>query len=430
MLVQFSVANYLSFKSEATLSLLASKLKSKNKSLDKNSTFESIHGLMILRTAVLYGANASGKSNIFKALRVMKTLVINSSKESQADEEIDVMPFLLNTVSKDQPSRFEIIFIHNKCLFEYKFSCTATHITEESLSIKGEDDIREKMLFERSNEVIKVHKSFSEGEGLERRTRANALFVSVCANFDGSISSEIIKWFRSIRVISGINDFGTMGFTAKKLQESESHSKILKILDVFDIGISNIRVSDPKDNVPNELAKDLRELFEKKHKSKFEVSFESKSIVTEHHVFDDAGKQVGIIDFNLEKNESEGTKKLIALSAPFIDALENSYILFLDELDARLHPLLSLQIVNLFNCHQKNSGNAQLITATHNTNLLDKEILRRDQVWLTSKNSRGESTLNSLAEYKVRNDASFEKDYMSGKYGGIPLLGNLDNFLE
>ncbi|MGC4010036.1 MAG: AAA family ATPase [Pseudomonas sp.] len=197
-----------------------------------------------------------------------------------------------------------------------------------------------------------------------------------------------------------------MGFTAKKLQDVEYYSKILKTLDVFDIGISNIKVSDVKSELPGGMAKELKKIFEKTVGGKFEISSGPASISTEHQVFDDSGEKVGYVDFNLELNESEGTKKLIALSAPFIDALENSYILFLDELDARLHPVLSLQIINLFNCHQNNSGNAQLVTATHNTNLLDKDVLRRDQIWLTAKSSRGESVLNSLAEYKVRNDAS------------------------
>ncbi|MGC4010037.1 MAG: AAA family ATPase [Pseudomonas sp.] len=171
MLVQLSVKNYLSFRDEATLSLLASKLKSKNKELDKNSTFETVHGLSLLRTAVIYGANASGKSNIFKALRFMKMMVVNSSKESQADaEQIDVAPFLLNTKSRDEPSSFEVIFVHDKCLFEYKLSCTSEKIVQESLSMRAEGESREKILFEREFGEIEVTKHFPEGKGLERRT--------------------------------------------------------------------------------------------------------------------------------------------------------------------------------------------------------------------------------------------------------------------
>ncbi|AYN85729.1 ATP-binding protein [Pseudomonas aeruginosa] len=154
------------------------------------------------------------------------------------------------------------------------------------------------------------------------------------------------------------------------------------------------------------------------------ISFDIGRISTEHKVFDENGKAAGLIEFDLEKNESEGTKKLVALSGPLIDVLENSLILFIDEFDARLHPVISKQLISIFNNSPKNNNNAQLIVASHDTNLLDKDLLRRDQIWFTEKDIYGSSHLNSLLEYRVRNDASFEKDYISGKYGAIPLLGD------
>lgn len=424
MLIQFTVENFLSFRDEAVLSMLASKRRSKDKSLDLNSTFQTPHNLKLLKTAVIYGANASGKSNIFKAIRFMKSMVINSSKESQAEEEIEVSPFLLNPRTADAPSRFEIIFIHNKNLFEYSFSATANEITEEQLIFTPENEEKEKILFKRAGDSIQISKDFPEGEGLEKRTRDNALFLSVCANFDGEISSEIISWFRTIRVVSGVTDMAIMPFTSKKIKDKDFNQKILKLLDVFDLGITNLKINDASE-APDfilELSASLKKRFGPN------VEFNRQAqISSEHIVYDDNGKALGTIDFDLDKNESEGTKKLVAMSAPFIDALDKSYILFLDELDARLHPLLSLQILKLFNCASNNPNNAQLITATHSTNLLDKDTLRRDQIWLTTKDGYGSSRLTSLLEYKVRNDASFEKDYMSGKYGGVPLLGDLNS---
>lgn len=428
MLIQFSVKNFLSFRDEAVLSMLASKRRSIDKSLDENATFEAPFDFKLLKSAVIYGANASGKSNIFKALRFMKGMVINSSKESQADEEIDVSPFLLNPRTSAQPSHFEVIFIHNNTYYEYSFSASAKKIETENLIIRKSPHEKERTLFSRAGNEIKVHREFPEGKGLEKRTRDNALFLSVCANFDGAISASVISWFRTVRVISGLSDVSFMPFTSKKLKEKESNEKILKFLDAFDIGIKNIKISDVDANsmLPPNMVKELTATFAKRFGPNVEFNAGSK-ISTEHTVFDDNGNDLGPVYFDLEKNESDGTKKLVALSAPFIDALENSYILFLDELDARLHPILSLQILKLFNCQIKNSKHAQLVAATHSTNLLDKEHLRRDQIWLTTKDGHGSSSLISLLEYKVRNDASFEKEYIAGKYGGIPLIGELDS---
>lgn len=428
MLIQFSVENFLSFRDEAVLSMLASKRRSVDKSLDQNATFETPFDLKLLKSAVIYGANASGKSNIFKALRFMKNMVINSSKESQAEEEIEVSPFLLNPRTVNKPSRFEAIFIHNNIYYEYSLSASAQRIESEHLIIKKSAHEKERTLFTRTGSEIKVYRDFPEGKGLEKRTRDNALFLSVCANFDGGTSSNVISWFRSVKIISGLSDMGFMPFTTKKLKDRESNLKILKFLDAFDIGIKNIKISDADSNsmLPPGLLKDLTATFSKRFGPNIEFNAGSK-ISTEHTVFDDEGNDLGSVYFDLDKNESDGTKKLVALSAPFIDALENSYVLFLDELDARLHPILSLQILKLFNCQLKNSRHAQLVTATHSTNLLDKDNLRRDQIWLTTKDGHGSSNLTSLLEYKVRNDASFEKEYMAGKYGGIPFLGELDS---
>lgn len=429
MLVQFSVKNFMSFREEAVLSMWAAKIRSKDKELDAKSAFDAGFGIKLLKTAVIYGANASGKSNIFKAMRFMKSLAINSSKESQKDEEIEVSPFLLNTLSINQPSEFSVIFIHNEKMYEYSFAASKTRIEFEQLKIKSKGDEREHVLFSRSGEKIEVTDHFPEGDGLEKRTRDNALFLSVCANFDGDISSEVISWFRRVKIINGLKDMGMMPFTSEKIKEAESNQKILRLLEAFDIGITNIKVTEiSEESIPPEF-----KVFQKAFKGlpgKLQYGSPAGRIFTEHNVFDESGKAAGVVDFNIETNESEGTQKLIALSAPLIDALENSLILFLDELDARLHPLLSLQILKLFNCNQKNSNNAQLIAATHSTNLLDKDVIRRDQVWLTSKNIIGESTLTSLIEYKVRNDASYEKDYLSGKYGAIPFIGEIGSLFH
>ena len=139
---------------------------------------------------------------------------------------------------------------------------------------------------------------------------------------------------------------------------------------------------------------------------------------------------IGVAVFDFEKQESEGTQKIFALAGPLIDTLKNGRVLFVDEIDARLHPLLTIAIIRLFNSAATNSKNAQLIFTTHDTNVLSADVLRRDQVWFTEKDRYGASLLYSLLEYKPRNDSSLAKNYLQGRYGAIPVLGGLASFFD
>lgn len=433
MFVQFSFKNYLSFKDEATLSMLAAKIKSKDKNLDKRSVFNAFPDIDLLKTGVIYGANGSGKSNVFSALSFMKKMVINSSKESQADEDINVLPFKLNPRYEDEPSSFEMIFIINNKLYEYTFAAVRNKITSETLSVieKNKDEV---ILFERSAKEINVHKQFKEGIGLEKRTRRNALFLSVCANFDGEVSKSVIRWFRKIRVIQGMSDIGYLPFTVKLLDDENKRKKIKSIIDMFDLDIVNISKSQVEQTEKKE-SELLDAIFTTiKKDSRFKnVSLPQHNplgVSTTHNRFNDDGVFVDTINFELGENESEGTKKLIALAGPLMDTFDNSYILFIDEFDARLHPLITKKIVRMFNSLDINKNNAQLVVATHDTNLLDKDELRRDQIWFAEKDSLGGSHLKQLVEYKVRNDASYRKGYFEGDFGAIPMLGEPDIIFE
>jgi AAA15 family ATPase/GTPase len=154
------------------------------------------------------------------------------------------------------------------------------------------------------------------------------------------------------------------------------------------------------------------------------------TISTTHRKFDSQGQQISLEEFDIDDEESDGTKKIFALSSLLIDTLKNAKILIIDEFDARLHPLMSRSIVELFNSNGTNPHNAQLIFMTHDTNLLSNKIFRRDQIWFTEKDRYGATALYSLAEYKVRNDASFESDYIKGKYGAIPYIQVAESFIE
>ena len=418
MLIEFSVGNYKSFKEVVAFSMVAANLSSKNKDLDRNNIFRYKKSICLLKSAAIYGANASGKSNFIKALGLMRNFVINSSKESQATEKINVENYRLSTKTEGVPSFFEIIFSSNEVRYRYGFEIDKNQIHSEWLYRTKEREIN---LFLRNKNIISPKSVFKEGKGLESKTRNNALFLSVCAQFNGELSTEILKWFRNIGIISGINDFFYRPFTVNRLEDSDFKDKILTFIREFDFGISALNIkhsSLTEDSLPKGIPGPLAKFFVEQGSNK-------TSIQTTHKKYDQDNNYIKNEVFDLDENESDGTQKAFSFSGPLLDVLQNGKILIVDELDARFHPIITHSIVQMFHNKDTNPNNAQLIFATHDTNLLDNKFFRRDQIWFTEKNRIGATDLYSLVDFKVRNDASFEKDYISGKYGGIPFIGGL-----
>ncbi len=395
MLIEFSIGNYKSFKDKVTFSMVAANIVAKDKELDENNVFAVDCELKLLKTAAIYGANASGKSNLGKALSFMIWFMINSSKNTQITEKITVEPFKLNTETQTEPSFFEIVFILDGRKYRYGFEANEERVISEWLF--DVPNTRETRLFERDGKAakIKLSKRFN-GKGIYPKTRRNALFLSVAAQFNVEIADKILTWLTTkLNMISGLkDDVHHLNDTIRCLEENNDHAEeIIKLIKKLDLGIRGIIIKDG------------------------EIKFE-------HQKFDSQGIYVDMELFDLDK-QSEGTRKIIAIAALLVDTVKNGKILIFDEFDARLHPLISKAIVELFNSQETNYNNAQLIFMTHDTNLLSNKVFRRDQIWFTEKNKYGATDLYSLVEYKIRNDASFESDYIKGKYGAIPFIGNL-----
>jgi AAA15 family ATPase/GTPase len=418
MLIEFSVGNYKSFKDVITFSMVAAKLSSKNKEIDVSNIFPYKKELNLIKTAALYGANASGKSNFVKAFSFMRSFVINSSKESQATEDIDIDNFKLSTTTESKPSSFEVIFVVDSIRYRYGFEIDREKVHSEWLYRAKEREIN---LFLRDSEKIDSKGPFSEGKGLESKTRPNALYLSVCAQWNGEISTEILKWFRSCGVISGLNDIGYRPYTVQRLEQLDFKERILSFIRQFDFGISDFNVKHTtvtEDSFPKNMPETLQKFL-------MEQGMNKTTIFTTHKKFNEHNEYVGDEIFDLDLHESEGTQKAFSFSGPLLDVLAHGKTLIVDELDARLHPIITQAIVQMFHNSDLNPNNAQLIFVTHDTNLLDNKFFRRDQVWFMEKNKFGATDLYSLVDFKVRNDASFEKDYISGKYGAIPFLGGI-----
>lgn len=417
MLIAFSVGNYRSFKEQVTLSMLAADLVSKPADLDTNNTFVAKDAIQLLKSAAIYGANASGKSNLITAINFMRSFVLDSARNTRFRQPIGAEPFRLNTETEQQPSFFELLFIVQDVTYRYGFTVSAQRVEQEWLYHKP--GAKEGYLFKRQGDLIEVNqRSFKEGLGLQERTRPNALFLSVAAQWNGKKASIISEWFEKITANYGIAVPNPSYLFPKRLANSQKKQDIIEFVKQLDLGIADIQIK--------QLPAQEIEITNKDGNSELHILEINPEIITMHDRFDREGRRVSTQEFNLFHHESQGTRRLFELAEPILNALHTGTLLLIDELDARLHPLLSSAIIRMFHSPENNPHHAQLIFTTQDTNLLGDKLFRRDQIWFVEKSRRGESTLYSLAEYRPRNDASYEKNYLAGRYGAIPFLGNLE----
>jgi len=451
MLIEFNVSNYLSIKTPITFSMLASnsvkELEDINEGLN-NVFLDKAGKSKYLKSAVIYGANGSGKSNLLSAIGFFRGFILSSSNDRQSDDEIRTIPFLLSSETEHNPSSFEMVFVIDTIRFRYGFEATKEKITSEWLfGFDMNTSNKESSYFTREEQKIRVFtKNYKEGKGIEDKTRTNALFLSTVAQLNGEISNKIQNWFKThINIISGLED-ATTAYTIGRFQDQKDfRKKIIDFIKIIDLGIEDIRIEEtaldnlskfsPKKKEDEKIAlliEELRRELEERMKKGSDTK--EISINAFHKKFSDANELIDTIALDFEL-ESKGTQKLFSLLGPWFDTLEKGKILIIDELDSRLHTKLTTELLRVFQS-SINIDNAQLIFASHDTNLLRNDLFRRDQIWFTEKNELGATDLYSLVEYKinqatrVRNDASFEKDYLIGKYGAIPYFGDIQKFIN
>lgn len=415
MLVEFSVGNFLSFKETVVLSMVASSAKEH----EATHVFEA-GGLRLLKSAVIYGPNAGGKSNLLKAMSFMDRFVWKSASESQQFNRINVKPFRLSTEAEDKPSYFEIVFIVDGTRFRYGFELDQKKIYKEWLFyVPTKIETR---LFTREEDQISISNGFKEGKPFRKNVRPNALFLSLIAQLNGPVATKIMKWFSGFNVIYGTNAGALLPLLVDK-QESYKE-KILRFIKLADFGIEDYGATTIAEKDINGFPEGGTYFSRGKSDDVFRVETH-----TQHRKYDSQGQFHSNVLFELDKDESDGTNKLFRLVTPLLETLEKGMVLAVDEMDSTLHPLITRTIIKFFNCD--NYRNAQIIFPTHDITLLDRELFRRDQIWFVEKDDYGGSKLFSLVEYKmndkkVRNDASYAKDYLNGKYGAIPIIRAFD----
>ena len=419
MLIEFTVGNFKSFRDKTTFSMIAANLTSDAPALDTDNVIPISKNLSLLKSAAVYGANASGKSNLGAALHFMREMIVMSAREDVTPEKAGLEAFLLDWEKHTQPSFFEIVFRLDKKQYRYGFEVDKAQVVSEWLFHVPKT--KEIALFVREWQEIDVRAAFKEGKGLETKTRKEALFLSLVTLFNGTTARKLQDWFREFAIETGLQDDRLRKFTIDCLRDPEEREPLLDFIRRLDLGVEEVIIPEPPsaEVLPKDWSDEVRKKVLSQLSQEIYVRHSVNQLTEAPH---DANNYVLL---NLDKHESQGTRKMVAMAGPLCAVLQFGQLLFVDELDARLHPLMTRRIIELFHSPLTNPKGAQLIFATHDTNLLDKTLFRRDQIWFAEKDRQGATHLASLAEYRVRSDAAFEKQYLEGRYGAIPFLGDL-----
>ena len=417
MLIEFTVKNYRSIKQEQSLSMV----KAKGDELELSNTFqpEAPGTTSLLRSAVIYGPNAAGKSNLIRAMMEMESIVRGSASGTQAGDHLSVEPFLFDEATANEPSEFEATFISEGVKYQYGFTLSQVNVIEEWLIAfpKG----RPQRWFSRRFNEKKQSSEFKFSEFLsgqksvwKNATRNNALFLSTAVQLNSEQLKPVFDWFRYKLRPTYIGGWGS-GFTASLCEDNEQKGRVLEFLRAADFDIHDVRIEKEKFN-PDSLPDEFPDLIKKEIANKMKDS-EVFDIQTVHQT-----KSGRLIELDFEE-ESDGTKKIFAFAGPWIDTLNNGYVLVIDELHDNLHPRMVRYLVDLFNNKEINKKNAQLIFTTHDTSILSQEVFRRDQVWFCEKDDEQATVVYPLTDFSPRKlRENIEQGYLSGRYGAFPFV--------
>lgn len=405
MLIRFSFKNFKSFKDENVLDMEATSLKEHEYNVVKTDNIN------LLKVAAIYGANASGKTNVLQAFDYMKKriLVSDDSKKNSPIDEDNVYSFMIN----NEPISLEVeILAKNNKIYKYGFDVLKDSIVSEWLYIKKINKFYSIFEREKNNVTMKSNNKISGLANIDERT----LFLNIYSKIDKDNEdfNNVYDWFVNANYLDLGNprfeDFINTRISLKILSDEKYKKELLRFIKTFDSGIEGIKTT------PNSL----------------EEVQNNNRVVKVELIHRGENNELKALPLELESN---GTRKMFHLFDFFMDALKNGMVLFIDELDAKLHPLLTRYIINLFHNSETNIGNGQLIYSTHDTVNLNKDTFRRDEIWFTEKNRDGVSEMYALSDYilddedgnnksgkKVRNDATYNKDYLTGRYGAIPVL--------
>jgi AAA15 family ATPase/GTPase len=437
MLLEFKVSNYRSVGEEQTISLIpAPKQKDHLDNILSKGRYQALNAI------AFYGPNAGGKSNILRAMSLLDRLVHNSARASSTSS-LPYDPFLLKEGWDTKPTSFEISFIIEEYRYRYGLEFTAIEIKKEWLFRKSLG--REVNLFEREGEIIDVSSGFNGSKKIIdaaiEATRSNALFLSTCDILNVEEAKSILQWFKYFKMIDGLNTEDDVQ-TVSLAVNSSYKDKIRQYLTSIGLGLYDIEVAT-KDFEESQLPESLDENM-RIQLSRQLMGTKSYSVNAMHQTYkSDGSLSDKLVNWDFSERESAGTQKAFKLSGPVLWALANGGVLIIDEIEAALHPIMTLTTIDLFLNKVSNPNKAQLIFATHDTNLLSYSNLRRDQICFAEKNRWESTEIYSLSDFvyfgekngefkseKERPDTDKEKRYFEGRYGAIPALGSFKTFIQ
>lgn len=428
MLVSFSVENFLSFKHKASFSMVASREK------QHSNRLPTLKGFMrLLPVSAIYGGNASGKTNFFKAINFARHIVVQGS---QPDARIPVEPFRLDEKCKNLPSTFVFEFLVDGKCYEYGFSITARGVVEEWLIEVLKTT--EKELFRRKGKTMAWGTPLKKDKALDflfQGTRDNQLFLTNAVSQNNKRFRPMYLWFRDVLVpIAPDSRFEPFDQFIQK--DSPLYGFINETLTRMDTGVSRLGgESVPFDSLPlsADLLNKIREDLSEDRIIRFRLDFTGDRIIVfrkdgeiqaqklvSHHI--DADQKE--IKFDL-RDESDGTLRVIDLLPAFlaISQPETNRVYIIDELDRSLHTLLTRYLLESYLAGCSETSRSQLLFTTHDVLLMDQDILRRDEMWVAERDEHGSSELIALSDYKeVRNDNDIRKSYLQGRFGGVPRI--------
>lgn len=448
MLIQFSVENFLSFNEEQTFSLVAT-------SSDKHPAHlvqgEDAKGGTILRAAAIYGPNASGKSNLVQALRFAQRLIV---ERTQSNQSLRVRPFRLDAETNQRSSKFEFVIRSEDVLYNYGFRLNSKIILEEWLYATFNK--QEVILFERTTPI---DGTVNVELGPQMRGRAkeqaqflkfiaqgmqpNQLFLTEASEHNVALVKPLMDWFQNALVlipaearfssleVKAHNDKAFIQFVSNAIRAAGTG---IETVETQEIPVDLNRLlpemsTDEREELQSRLgdtAKDEVVIIETSSGRRYLLKLgENGGLIRIRLMFQHQGKQGESVTFNMDE-ESDGTQRFIhLLAALFMMKNQPEKTIVIDELDRRFHTHLSRMFLQLaLNC-DKDHTHSQLIFTTHDTNLLDLDLLRRDEIWFVEKDVQGASSLYSLTEFKTRDDLKIEKGYLNGRFGAIPFISDI-----
>lgn len=412
MLIGFTFKNFTSFYDE---NIFTMKSNSDTKFRELN-TVKTEHGELI-KSAFILGANGSGKSNFIKAMDYMKSVVLAElNLQSRLISNID--NFMFSKISNEMPSLFEARFIAGGMVYEYGFELLNGEINKEYLHKKAN---RKTPVFIRTSpdyKDISLSKDMDNVKELTKNTRRDTLFLYWANGGNNEMAMTVYQWFENIQIFDTDDTSRLLIATIEYLDEyKDGKNNVLNLLQKADVNILDFDVETLKDN---EQGKFMNKALKKSLTDRM-LPVRTMSLTTKHYLYNENWGEAGVVSTPVSF-ESAGTRKLFEIAGPVIKALENGNVVFIDEMDSRLHPMLVRFLVMMFNSISKNPKNAQLICNTHDVLLLDEDI-RRDQIYFTEKDKYGVSRLYSLTDFKgVRKESKLLKQYLLGSFGATPKL--------